>query len=80
MKIKILTWLIKKLYGEFTPIVWTTKGNVPEKALTYFHSWEEDDTSVVFVEGYKLEGEVVKRAVHVKIKQGLEFNGFQEAI
>lgn len=54
-----------------TPLIWTTKGNLPIAALVYHHSWTETPDEISFVEEYKLDGEVVKRNVHIFLKKGL---------
>lgn len=53
-----------------TPLIYTNKGNIPESSLVYSHGWEDSLNSLVFWEQYTLDGEVVKRAAHVYMKQG----------
>ena len=53
------------------PLIYTSKGNVPAAALTYETSWSDDANNTTFTETYLLEGEVVKRSVHVMTKKGL---------
>lgn len=53
------------------PLIWTTKGNLPVASLQYHHSWTETSDEISFVEEYSLDGEVVKRNVHVYLKKGL---------
>jgi hypothetical protein len=56
------------------PLVYTTKGNLPIKDLEHFYSWEETETYIKFIDGYTLNGEVVKESVVVKLKIGLDVN------
>ena len=53
------------------PLVYTTKGNLPISTLEYFHSWEDSENYMKFIQGYKLEGEVVKQEAHVYLKKGM---------
>jgi hypothetical protein len=52
------------------PLIWTAKGNLPIASLQYRHEWSENDNEICFVEEYSLDGEVVKRSVHLHLKQG----------
>ena len=52
------------------PLIFTSKGNVPIASLEYRHLREDVPGSVVFVEEYRLDDEVVKRAVHVLPVEG----------
>lgn len=54
------------------PLIFTSKGNLPLASLKYNHSWVEDEVAITFVEEYRLEGEIVKRSAHSRLKQGLE--------
>lgn len=54
-----------------TPLIYTTKGNVPIDSLTHCPTWEETDDWVKFIDTYTLDGEVVKQSVHVKTKRGV---------
>jgi hypothetical protein len=51
------------------PMIWTSKGNLPEASLTYKHEWIDNDNETILAEEHYLDGELVKRAVHVKLKQ-----------
>ena len=53
------------------PLIWTTKGNLPISSLEYRHEWSEDDNEICFVEEYRLDGEIVKRSVHLCLRKGL---------
>ena len=53
-----------------TPLIWTSKGNLPLSALEYNPHWEETREYVKFVERYLLDGEVVKESAHVLSRQG----------
>lgn len=57
------------------PLIYTTKGNLPIASLDYSHAWDDQPTAIVFTETYKLDGEVVKRAVHVLSKVGVAGEG-----
>lgn len=48
-----------------TPLIWTSKGNLPIADLRYVHRREDTPGNVVFIEEYFLGDEVVKRSVHV---------------
>ena len=54
-----------------TPLIHTSKGNLPVDSLTYTTSWGEDEQYIRFRETYTLNGEVVKQSCHVMAKQGL---------
>lgn len=58
------------------PLIWTSKGNIPIQGLEYITEWQDMENQVRFIETYKLNNEVVKRSVHVMIKEGLAL--FQE--
>lgn len=53
------------------PLIWTTKGNIPIEGLDHAVQWLEDDTSISLIETFKLNGEVVKRNVHARLKEGV---------
>lgn len=53
------------------PLVYTTKGNLPISVLEYFHCWEDTDDYTKFIQGYKLDGEIVKQEAHVRMKKGM---------
>lgn len=65
------------LIHNMTPLIWTTKGNIPIEGLQYSTEWQETADQVRFIETYKQEDEVVKRSIHVMIKQGLPVFGEQ---
>jgi hypothetical protein len=54
------------------PLVYTTKGNLPISSLEYKHEWIEDDVAITFTEEYRLNGELVKRSAHSRLKKGLD--------
>jgi hypothetical protein len=54
------------------PLIYTTKGNLPLNSLAYTHQWVEDEVAITFIEEYRLDGEVVKRNAHARLKKGLE--------
>ncbi len=53
------------------PVIYTTKGNLPVKDLTYATRWEVTDDYTKLVETYSLGGEVVRESAHVLTKRGL---------
>ena len=53
------------------PLIYTSKGNIPEKLLEYSHGWDDSPEALFFWETYKLDGEVVKHARHGYIKRGM---------
>jgi hypothetical protein len=54
------------------PLIYTSKGNLPISSLTYRHEWLEDDVAITFVEEYSLNGEIVKKSAHARLKKGLD--------
>lgn len=54
------------------PLIFTKLGNLPVADLTYRPEWIEDAVAITFVEEYLLNGEVVKRNAHSRLKQGLQ--------
>lgn len=61
------------------PLIWTTLGNVPISDLQYSTAWEDAPGYVKFVETYEKDGEIVKQAAHVMVKQGVSAFGEQGA-
>lgn len=59
------------------PLIYTTKGNLPEKDLEYSKSWEFLDDTIKFSETYKLNGEIVKQSAHVFVLRGHELGALQ---
>jgi hypothetical protein len=59
------------------PLIWTSKGNLPEKDLEYSKNWEFKDDSIKFSETYKLNGEIVKQSAHVFVLRGHEIGALQ---
>jgi hypothetical protein len=58
-----------------TPLIYTSKGNLPIDSLHYSREWKFSTTQIEFSETYTLSGEVVKHGVHVyKLPDGTEFN------
>ena len=54
------------------PLIYTSKGNLPISSLTYKHEWFEDDVAITFAEEYRMDGELVKRSAHSRLKKGLD--------
>lgn len=53
------------------PLVWTTKGNLPQSSLTYATRWEVTDDYVKFIEQHRLGDEVVRESCHVLAKKSM---------
>jgi hypothetical protein len=62
-----------------TPLIYTTKGNLPIASLAYNVEWSENDDEVTMAEVYKHENEIVRRSVHVHKKHGV-VTGAKQAI
>ena len=56
---------------EETPLIWTSKGNLPISSMEYETKWEKTDTYVKFIEIHRLDGEIVREAAHVLALQPL---------
>jgi len=54
-----------------TPLIYTTKGNLPVQDLQHDVEWRISDEQIVFIERYKLDGETVKECSHVKLLTGV---------
>jgi hypothetical protein len=62
------------------PLIWTSKGNVPEDSLTYEKDWEVTDELVVFKEFWRDgTGAIVKNNVHMYALKGLPALGAVQA-
>ena len=60
-----------------TPMIWTTKGNMPVEFLEYRTEWCDAPDSITMAEIYTHLGEVVRRSVHVYNKTGLSMGSAQ---
>ena len=60
------------------PMIWTSRGNVPLSDVEQEIEWRVSNDQVVFIERYRLDGEVVKESTHVKILTGLSLFGEAE--
>jgi hypothetical protein len=61
-----------------TPLIWTSKGNVPIDSLTYKHGWVDTEKYIAFEERwYDATGELVKNNTHAYAKSGLVMGGEQ---
>jgi len=58
-----------------TPLIFTTKGNVPLESLRHEVEWRIDADVVVFIERYFDGDEVVKESTHVKLMTGVAMDG-----
>lgn len=69
MRWAIKAWLAKVLLGD-EPLIWTTKGNVPERSLQRYEQWIDNENETTLVEVYMThDGEEVKRSPHIRLKQ-----------
>ena len=62
-----------------TPLIYTSKGNLPVASLSYSTQWEDNDDYTQFTETHTLNGEVVKQSVHVRQKRLLDIGATQAA-
>jgi hypothetical protein len=53
------------------PLIFTTKGNLELDTLTHKVEWRQSSEQIVFIETYKLNGEIVKESSHVCILTGV---------
>ena len=60
-----------------TPLIYTSKGNLPISDLAYRTEWEDSPEHMIMAEIYEHEGEVVRRSVHVYKKQGAAIGAAQ---
>lgn len=59
-----------------TPLIYTTKGNVPVDSLRYETAWDVQDAYIKFTERYRDEsGEIVKESAHVYSREGVFASG-----
>jgi hypothetical protein len=68
---------------EENPLVFTTMGNIPAEGLEYFHEWNvanRDPLEIHFTDGYMLNGEIVKKSVHVYSEANLKASADQPSI
>jgi len=55
-----------------TPLIFTSKGNVPIASLTYEHNWEMSEEFVKFSEVWRDDtGAIVKNNMHMYSLKGL---------
>ena len=58
------------------PLIYTTKGNLLVADLKHDVEWRVNGSeSVVFIERYLLDEEIVKESTHVCILTGVDMNG-----
>ena len=63
-----------------TPLIWTTKGNLPVADLEYKTAWIDHEDYLSFSEQYFLGDELVKSNAHIYSKKPLEFFGVQNPL
>jgi len=55
-----------------TPLIYTSKGNLPIETLKVEAFWENTDTYIKLIERYTdPTGEIVRESAHVFIKEGI---------
>jgi hypothetical protein len=60
------------------PLIYTSKGNVPEMSLTYTKDWAINEDVIIFTETWHdTTGELVKNNVHMLARKGLSMEGQQ---
>jgi hypothetical protein len=60
------------------PLIYTSKGNVPEMSLKYSKGWEITDEVIIFKEEWHdTTGELVKNNVHMYARNGISMTGEQ---
>ena len=66
---------------EITPLIYTSKGNLPIDSLARKDGWDFDQNGVTYWEEYQLSGELVKRSVaRYQLPTGTTFNITQGSI
>lgn len=60
-----------------TPLIYTTKGNLPIADLQYATQWFENADEIGMIETYQHEGEEVRRSVHIMKKLGADVGAEQ---
>lgn len=60
LQVRFANWL----FGD-EPVIWTSKGNLPEAVLETTYEWGQNDTNIVFVKSCKYNGVEVKREPHI---------------
>lgn len=63
-----------------SPLIYTSKGNIPVESLEYKTSWHDDPVNTIFTESYYQDGELVKQSVHVMAKIGNEATSIASAL
>ena len=58
-----------------TPLIFTTKGNVPLESLRHEVEWRISDEVVIFIERYFNDDDMVKESTHVKLLTGVSMDG-----
>lgn len=60
-----------------TPLIYTSKGNLPIDSLRYEHQWTDNEDYTAFEERWFLGDEVVKNNKHMLRKKPLTIGGEQ---
>ena len=64
-----------------TPLIYTSRGNLPVADLTYSVRWENTDDYTKLIEIYTAaDGEVVKESAHVLSKRGISSDAVQQTL
>ena len=61
------------------PLIYTSKGNLPEADLRFEPVWEVTDDYTKFVARYWLGEEIVKESAFVLSKRGLDASGLAQS-
>lgn len=62
------------------PLIWTTKGNLPESDLRFEHVWEDTEEYTLVKLNYYLSEELVKSSTHVYSKKMPEMFGETQSL
>lgn len=69
--IRFLQYLIRLLGGDTVPLLWTTKGNIPEERLRLEIQWEMKEEYVKVVLRHYDGEELVKEGAHILSLRGV---------
>lgn len=61
--------------GAAEPLIFTSRGNLPESSLSYATDWKVGEHVIQFTETYRLGDEIVKQSVHVYDRTGVTGSG-----
>jgi len=61
------------------PLIYTSKGNLPEASLRFEPVWEDNPDFTKFVARYWLDDEVVKESAFVLSKRGVDSSAIAQS-